>query len=214
MRRPAVRRPLVPIMLIVLLAGVTSACGDETPGADTTAAPAVETTVELADDAAPPSASGHSTGDDDAPTPDDATEAAAQDRPVLGVGDFDDVTPAFDLYGENFESPSGNIQCVVYPDDEEQDPYVQCEVFEADWSVPEDNCELDWVDTEVSLSDLPYAGGCRGDTFLSDNPVTLQYGEGWSMGPLTCVSREDGVLCSNADTDSGFLVSRGSLTIF
>lgn len=93
--------------------------------------------------------------------------------------------------------------------------YIECHVLEAGWSVPEDpGCELDWVGTELFLDTDVYAGACRGDTFLTDEATPLDYGDGWSAGPLSCLSREDGVTCSHSESGHGFRVSRNSYLVF
>lgn len=93
----------------------------------------------------------------------------------------------------NFESPSGNIQCVVGDDG------AECLAFEAAWSVPDPgDCELDWGGEEVSVyADGSFAGSCRGDTFLIQSPPMLQYGQQYVQGDIRCVSREDGVSCEH-----------------
>lgn len=130
------------------------------------------------------------------------------------AGDFVDVTPTDELL-QNFQSPTGNIQCVFEDGDEEQVPYVECLVFASTWSVQEDpNGEFDWVDSELGLSDDVYVGTCRSDTFIQEDPPTLDYGQGWSSGPPACMSRQDGVTCSNSDTRHGFRAARGSYVVF
>lgn len=212
MSRSASRRRLVVVATVVLVAeGVAGCSEDEQPINSSPPAASASQGNELS-----ASITDGPTVEASAPATEagpDAPGAGAPDL-VLQAGDFVDVTPTDGLL-QNFQTPTGNIQCVFEAGGEEQVPYVECLVFEAAWSVQEDpNCEFDWVGTELSLSDDASVGTCRSDTFIQEDPPTLDYGQGWSAGPLACMSRQDGVTCSNSDTGHGFRAARGSYVVF
>ena len=212
MSRSTSRRQLVRIAAVVMIAVGAAGCSEDeqpsdslppvaspSPGNEPSAAIASGPTVEVS-----------------APTTETGSEAPGTGSPdlVLQAGDFDDVTPTGDS-SHNFQTPTGNIQCVFEAGDQEQVPYVDCLVFEATWSIEEDpTCESDWADSELSLSDDVSEGSCRSDTFIVEDPTTLDYGQGWSSGPLACMSRQDGVTCSNSETGHGFRAARGSYVVF
>lgn len=81
------------------------------------------------------------------------------------------------------------------------DPFVTCQAEEAGWEFerPTD-CDLDWAERQVSLGEQVTRGGCAGDTPFSEDVVTLEYGQGWVLDDLQCVSQQTGVTCHDRAT--------------
>jgi hypothetical protein len=110
-----------------------------------------------------------------------------------------------------FATPSGNILCRVGDD-------ALCTAFKHRWRAPSrpSDCDaLAYGDTTVlrrsgSRSELL----CQGDdTFFGDTPV-LAYQHGWRYRNTQCVSRLDGVTCTNAATGHGFFISQDRYRLF
>jgi hypothetical protein len=120
-----------------------------------------------------------------------------------------------DLFGGlAFSSPSGNIHCDIRADPvvEDSRPYAACGASEHEWSVPEEPCELDWSDGVVSLGpDGVTRGACSGDPPVTYGANELPYDRSLTQGPITCVSRRTGVVCTFAGTDHRFRISREEL---
>lgn len=200
---------------VLLLAAALVATGAVACGGD--AAPESAGVVTVTVTASAPEETTATTAPPPEPSPTastDGVDPGGSGDLVALAEDAVDVTPGDGPALPNFGSPSGNIQCVLGGDGEPDSAYVQCVALEADWAVPEEaGCELDWAPTELSLASDVYAGGCRGDTFLTDEPVVLGYGEAWTLDPITCVSRRDGMTCVDVDTGHGFQISRGSYLV-
>lgn len=209
-----------------VLAATLAGCSDDGVAAGPSATVTVTATVTAeASPAAGPGTTGaadggetgEETGEETSPTP----EVEPPGESVERIGDFVDVSPGSGFSGfPVFESPSGNLACALHDDGGDggpgAGPFVECLAFESTWSVPDPgDCDLDWIDNQLALTtDEVHAGGCRGDTFLSDDQTVLQYGEGWDTGRIACVSRQEGVTCQSAESGRGFRISRESYTVF
>ena len=108
-----------------------------------------------------------------------------------------------------FQSPSGNIGCVISRHD------VRCDIREHDWTAPPKpaSCELDWgsgvaVDRH-GRADIV----CAGDTTLGAGKH-LAYGDSIERGRFRCVSKRSGMHCVNRRNDHGFALSRERLRRF
>jgi hypothetical protein len=104
---------------------------------------------------------------------------------------------------EHFQSPSGNIGCVL-------DRHgVRCDIAERDWKPPPkpDWCELDWGQG-IALGRHGRAEiVCAGDTTLHAEQV-LAYGDALRRGRFRCTSKRSGMRCVNRRNDHGFVLSR------
>lgn len=95
---------------------------------------------------------------------------------------------------EAFQTPSGNIHCMV------SEQYLRCDIKENNSRLPPKpkSCsELDWGD--AFRMDLTGKSErlCHGDTIInSDNPV-LPYGRTWKSQGFTCTSKSSGLTCNN-----------------
>ena len=102
----------------------------------------------------------------------------------------------------HFTSPSGNIDCLG---DTAKPIFVSCVVQVATWpnKPPRPrSCDLDWVPTEVALSNRKVSvGACRGDVgslcIRGEQPrcSVLPYGRSTDIGPIKCTSATTGVTC-------------------
>ena len=102
-----------------------------------------------------------------------------------------------------FQSPSGNIGCVI------SRHAVRCDIREHDWTAPPKpaSCELDWG-SGVAVDRHGRAGiVCAGDTTLGAGRH-LAYGDSIARGRFRCVSRRRGMRCVNRRNDHGFALSR------
>lgn len=112
-----------------------------------------------------------------------------------------------------FSTPSHNINCWL--DDDPGSVPVRCDVLNHTWAAPTSlrpkNCTGDYGSTlNISAGRASFA--CASDA-IGPSPV-LAYGTGIDVGPMRCISLTSGMRCLDRDTGHGFLVSRGSISIF
>ncbi|MGL4319480.1 MAG: DUF6636 domain-containing protein [Paracoccaceae bacterium] len=115
-----------------------------------------------------------------------------------------------------FQTPSGNIHCVMYGQDEGGSPGVRCDMIDLvpTYTLPPPDCDLDYgssfyIDTDADTGVLY----CHGDTIILPTMDKLAYGEQLSVGGNTCVSERSGVTCTNPD-GHGFTLSRARQKLF
>jgi len=118
-----------------------------------------------------------------------------------------------------FKTPSDNIHCMVEEIvDEGRDPAVilRCDMQRLDSppSPPPADCDLEWGSTFFlrpgdAISEL----GCVGDTVRKDEWPVLAYGSTWEGNGFSCISRRDGLTCTNPG-GHGFRLSRAKQTLF
>ncbi len=106
-----------------------------------------------------------------------------------------------------FQSPSGNITCVL------DTKLVECDIAEYTFTPPpppECASHIKWGN-RFSLS--PGKAGaveCHGDTTQLAGEPTLNYGQTIAAGTLTCTSEQAGVRCIDTGSKHFFRVSRDS----
>ena len=112
-----------------------------------------------------------------------------------------------------FQTPSGNIHCVMYG---EQPAGVRCDMVELTQSFtePPPDCDLDfgtsfYVDAETPRGVLY----CHGDTIIMPTMDFLAYGDRLTVGGITCVSEKTGLTCTNP-SGAGFTLTRARQTLF
>ena len=116
----------------------------------------------------------------------------------------------------SFQTPSGNIACIAYLDDDDGETWsLRCDISQRDWdggdAGPE--CEEDDGDSlGLGASGRPY-WVCHGDTVLGPFSPVVSYGSTWSVGPFRCALERSGVTCRNR-SDRGFMLSRASYRLF
>lgn len=205
------RRGVV-LVLVVLLAATTAGCssGSETDGTTTSSSGSASSSTEAPVDGSTGSPATSSTTSqvppvEREPTPADPTQFSSA---VDGTGE------RFDLYGElAFTTPTGNIVCDIHGEPDSLDhrpPFATCLAMESTWSIPEEPCELDWADSVVSLGSKGVErGACTGDSPVTYGSNELPYDSSLTQGPITCVSRRTGVVCTYAGTEvpiAGFVM--------
>jgi hypothetical protein len=122
----------------------------------------------------------------------------------------------------NFQTPSGNINCIMYEDPDSD--YASCVARNNTWrnakKKPAD-CDLDWEPAEISVQSTKRGstilnrtsvGACRGDIGpLCDpeNCLTLPYGKSIRVGRITCTSQKAGITCAATEgRKRGFTIAR------
>jgi hypothetical protein len=120
------------------------------------------------------------------------------------------VTPAQAAKFKFFQSPSGNIGCVITKQ------AVRCDIREHTWPTPPrpPDCDVDYGGgVQVGRND---AGSyvCAGDTALDPSSDVLGYGDRISKGVIRCASKPKGMRCVNIDTKHGFFLSRDVVRLF
>jgi hypothetical protein len=104
-----------------------------------------------------------------------------------------------------FQTPSGNIGCGMTTE------YLICSIRETDWTPPGDpNCPASagrWVTFNAGTAPTVACG-------MPEPPFgsVLSYGDAASTGPFDCVSRQNGLLCSD-HSRHGFMLSRGRVVV-
>ncbi|HEX2402155.1 MAG TPA: hypothetical protein VHJ79_19545 [Mycobacterium sp.] len=127
-----------------------------------------------------------------------------------------DVPPAYD-----FVSPSGNIACTIYGDGSG----ANCEVQEHTWVVPASTegpygrpCNFNFGGLAIYVSQgKPGKLGCYEGSgkfkYPDPDQQTLDYGQTYSRGAITCDSEPSGVTCTDTVTRHFFRVSRESYEV-
>ena len=122
---------------------------------------------------------------------------------------------------ENYEfiTPSGNIVCSIYSDSSG----ANCEVREHSWVAPASitgpygrACDFSFggLDFYVSKGKPANLGCYEGvSEFNRTGLKTLDYGQTYSRGPITCGSEQSGVTCTDTATGHFFRVSREDYTL-
>ncbi|HEY7794509.1 MAG TPA: DUF6636 domain-containing protein [Gaiellaceae bacterium] len=117
----------------------------------------------------------------------------------------------------HFQSPSGNINCLVFTSG------AECVVKKQSWPrLPPRpaSCDLDWVPANVSLSGTRlFVGACRGDVgplcYRGSGCRTLRYGRAITVGRIRCVSATNGVTCRRTDGRRvGFRIAREGYRLY
>lgn len=114
---------------------------------------------------------------------------------------------------ESFQTPSGNIACVVGDDG------ARCDIADRSWNAPRPaGCpaEMDYGQG-LAVSDEDDGPGtvvCAGDTTMNPQAPVLGYGESTSVGDFTCTSEEAGVTCLDDGDGRGFFISKQSYRLF
>lgn len=138
-----------------------------------------------------------------------------------------------------FVSPSGRIDCAMFPDDGGSGG-VRCDFYgEHDWKLPKPaDCEFDYGST-VALNDTGKAvPGCVSDSILelaqvrSDNEyvkwhaasgptvdkfgktlAVLAYGQTLKVGVYRCSMASVGLTCTNTNTGAHFFISKEKVVL-
>lgn len=114
---------------------------------------------------------------------------------------------------DSFQSPSGNIGCLIV------DGNARCDISARNWLPPPRpaDCpgETDYGQgLQVSSGDGPGSVVCAGDTALNLGAPKLEYGTAASIGAIVCVSRKAGIACTDGPSGHGFFISRDEYRTF
>ena len=136
-----------------------------------------------------------------------------QAHPCRRRGDDDGTGGGSPQSLESFQTPSGNIACVVGDDG------ARCDIADRSWNAPRPaGCpaEMDYGQG-LAVSDEDDGPGtvvCAGDTTMNPQAPVLGYGESTSVGDFTCTSEEAGVTCLDDGDGRGFFISKQSYRLF
>ena len=128
-----------------------------------------------------------------------ATVVATIALPATAHADFD-----------NFQSPSGNIYCVL------GSTGAACDISDHAYQLPpppECAQHLAWGDRFRLDAGKPAAMSCHGDTLRVPGEPTLDYGQTTSAGTLSCQSELSGMRCTDSSTGHYFRISRDSFDL-
>jgi hypothetical protein len=110
-----------------------------------------------------------------------------------------------------FETPSGNIACAWFADDDRPArTYLRCEIGSLLSPRPRRpaSCDVDWA-YGLTLGNIGRAEVlCAGDTIRRQGKrAVLRYGTTWRKRGFTCRSQSVGLTCRNTE-GHGFFLSR------
>jgi hypothetical protein len=121
------------------------------------------------------------------------------------------VAPSASAKFEFFQTPSGNIACVI------SGKGARCDIQQHSWPTPPNppSClDLDYGNGAEIAKHGPGTYVCAGDTvFAPANPV-LGYGDKIKKKRFKCASKQKGVRCVNKRNDHGFFISREEVRLF
>lgn len=113
-----------------------------------------------------------------------------------------------------FRTPSKNIHCAY--DDYDGTPYVRCDIsnFTPTAAKRPADCDLEWGDSfAIGANDREGYTLCHGDTVISTEARTLDYGHNFKRGGITCASETSGLTCKNGK-GHGFFISKAKQRVF
>lgn len=120
--------------------------------------------------------------------------------------------PARFVHETAFQSPSGNIGCMIVGGS------ARCDIVKRTWSPPSRpaSCPSE-VDFGQGL-EVGRSGAarfvCAGDTTRDRSTAKLPYGTASEVGGFVCVSRSGGMTCTSAADGHGFFISIQSYRVF
>jgi hypothetical protein len=120
------------------------------------------------------------------------------------------VAPAQAARFKLFQSPSGNIGCVITKQ------AVRCDIREHTWPTPPrpPDCDVDYGGgVQVGRNEVgSYV--CAGDTALDPSSDVLGYGDRITKGSIRCASKTKGMRCVDLGSKHGFFLSRTVVRLF
>lgn len=108
---------------------------------------------------------------------------------------------------QNFQSPSGNIACMLGADG------AACDIADYTYQPPpppECGKHLKWGNRFTLSAGKPGAIECHGDTLRVPGARILNYGQTISAGTITCASEPSAMTCKDSSSGHYFLVARES----
>ena len=112
-----------------------------------------------------------------------------------------------------FQSPTGNIHCMLYKDGGGTQARCDLKQLKKSYTKRPLGCEQDWGSAfAVDRTGKGYLA-CVGDTVVDGSNPVLGYGKAVSLGGISCVSAKTGMTCTNAD-GHGFSVAKAKQKLF
>jgi hypothetical protein len=121
------------------------------------------------------------------------------------------LAPAASARVKFFQSPSGNIGCVV------GGGLARCDILEHSWTPPPkpSSCiDLDYGNGVQVIGGHPGEYTCAGDTVFSPSAPVVDYGDKITKNRFTCTSKTTGMRCANRNSGHGFFLSRDDVRLF
>ena len=111
----------------------------------------------------------------------------------------------------SFQSPSGNIACLVFAGDNGAGS-AMCEIGNHTYMKPPPaGCPYPGWGDRVEMDQGSAPGWvCHGDTMIGTALATLPYGQTRAAGPISCDSETSGVTCTDSSTGHFFRLSSES----
>ena len=112
-----------------------------------------------------------------------------------------------------FQSPSGNIACMIATGDYAE---ARCDISTLTSKIPARpaDCDLDYGHAfSIGPQNMRGARACVGDTVADPSAMTLAYGDHIDLGGFRCTSDEGGMTCTNP-SGHGFTLSKAKQSLF
>lgn len=112
----------------------------------------------------------------------------------------------------SFQSPSGNIVCILAGDGQYG---VACQIHQHTYAAPPaGSCDLGGWGSQIDLDPgQPPHFECVGGELAVQPMPTLDYGQKRSAGPFTCDSEPAGMSCTDSSTGHFFRLSHDSYQV-
>jgi hypothetical protein len=129
---------------------------------------------------------------------------------AIGAAALAITAPAASARVKFFQSPSGNIGCVV------GGGLARCDIQEHTWTPPPAPAScIDFYGYGVEvIGGHPGEYTCSGDSVFAPTSPVLQYGDKITKNRFTCTSKTSGMRCSNRNSGHGFFISRDAVKLF
>lgn len=115
-----------------------------------------------------------------------------------------------------FQSPTGNIHCMVFSGYGDDGDGVRCDIgnFTPSALPAPEGCDYDWGNA-FWIGSVDRRGGlaCISDAISDPGNSVLGYGESVSGGGVTCTSAKSGMTCENS-AGHGFTLSKAKQRVF
>jgi hypothetical protein len=198
------------VVLSALIGGGTTALlVRPTPPVLTAASPAPSPATAASPEAVPPAPAEPEAAEPEAAEPEAPTEPSPAASPPPPTAEV--VPGVVELSGDaaSFRTPTGNIGCQLTA------AAAACDVLERTWELPPRPADCDADFGQGAFVDGDRSGlTCASDTPFDPDAEVLDYGTGWALGQVRCLSARDGVTCEHTGTGHGFAVSRDAYRLF
>lgn len=138
----------------------------------------------------------------------DESAPSAPDAPAAP-----DASAAADGTQQYFQSPTGNIVCLL---DYADEGYVRCDILQLNRSFTQtpDDCTEDWGDS-FTVTETSRRGEvlCHGDTVAMPDAQVLEYGQTLTDYGIACTSSKSGMSCET-DSGHGFAIARKQQQVY